>query len=87
MSLNVHYSHCKELKKFIFFSFLFFFYSLFELLTNLFFFSILLSLAIAGGGSYTAVLISELLNKGLIISNNFCNQLSRSKLLCYVQYL
>lgn len=69
-SLNVHYSHRKELREFIS---VLFFHSLFELLTNLLFFppSSLTSTRVVS--IYTAVLIPKLLNKGLIISNNFCN--------------
>lgn len=63
MSLNVLYTYFTDLRELVFcFSV---FLTLLELLTNLFF-PILLSCH-CWDGIYTAVLIPELLNKGLII--------------------
>lgn len=71
MSLNV-YSYFTDLRELVFCFFCFFvFLTLLELLTNLFLPTLLSCRCL--DGIYTAVLIPELLNKGLIISNNFCN--------------
>ena len=72
MSLNVLYSYFTDLRELVFcFVFCLFFLTLLELLTNLFFPTLLSCRCL--DGIYTAVLIPELMNKGLIISNNFCN--------------
>lgn len=63
MSLNVLYSYFTDLREHMFCFFVFL--TLLELLTNLFF-PILLSCH-CWDGIYTAVLILELLNMGLII--------------------
>ena len=76
MSLIILYSYLTDLRELVFCGVffvvvLFCFLTLLELLTNLFFPTLLSCRCL--DGIYTAVLIPELLNKGLIISNNFCN--------------